>query len=329
MRLGCGCVNLGSASSAASSREQIRLIHEAIDSNVRVFDTADSYGRGSSERILGRAIRHRRGEVAISTKAGYVFRPRSAAEQRARRVVNRLLAVATSRSDTGPNESSGTHGGGSGPSRHYGPQDFSPIHLRRALDESLRRLGSDYVDVYQLHGADDLHDDVVAALEDLKSEGKIRAFGVGAESLESAERCSAGGRLDVVQLAFGVLDPQAALHFFSTISTTQTQIWVRGVLAGGVLSASMEDLSSVAPHPKYRTIVELCRIADSAGIALDELAVRWVRRRPEIDTILMGFSSARHLRRNLALWNLPRLDDDTTEAVDDLLRRTLLADGLS
>src|SRR4051812_9318058 len=81
VRLGFGCVNLGSAGGGRSVRSDVRLVREALDLGVRTFDTADAYGKGTSERILGRALRGRRDDAFVATKGGYLFRERTGPEQ--------------------------------------------------------------------------------------------------------------------------------------------------------------------------------------------------------------------------------------------------------
>ena len=72
-RLGFGCVRLGSASGDSSWRSDVQLVRAAVDAGVTLFDTADAYGHGASERILGKALRARREDVQIATKVGYRF----------------------------------------------------------------------------------------------------------------------------------------------------------------------------------------------------------------------------------------------------------------
>src|SRR6476469_355361 len=139
MQLGFGCARLGSASGGGRRRDAVRLLRDAVDAGVVVFDTAGAYGAGASERLVGEALRGYRSQVTIATKGGYVFRPRSRVEQRVRRAVRSVTARRTA---------SGTAVAAGGA---YGAQDFSPANLRRRLDDSLRRLRTDHVDVYQLH----------------------------------------------------------------------------------------------------------------------------------------------------------------------------------
>ncbi|MET0577046.1 MAG: aldo/keto reductase, partial [Ilumatobacteraceae bacterium] len=191
-------MNLGTVSGGRSWRADVRLVHEAVDRGVRVFDTADAYGNGASERIVGRALGGRRDQVEIATKGGYLFRERSRPEVAARRLAkearDRLRSAPEQTFDHGPGDDA---------------QDVSARHLRAALDASLRRLQTDHVDVYQLHGPRQVRPELLDDLQDLVSAGKVGRFGVGAESLDSAVGWSAVDGIDVVQMPVGVLDPEA------------------------------------------------------------------------------------------------------------------------
>src|SRR5215218_10429923 len=121
--------------------ESIRAIRHALDLGITLFDTADVYGCGHSERVLGRALGRRRDDVVIATKVGLRF-------------------------DEQTRTGAGT--------------DLSPAYLRRACDASLRRLGTDRIDVYLIHGGLDAPEDVPAVvdvLEELVAAGKLRWYG--------------------------------------------------------------------------------------------------------------------------------------------------------
>ena len=153
---------------AVDDDESIRAIHRAIDLGVTLFDTADVYGCGHSERVLGRAVADRRDEVVISTKFGLRF-------------------------DEATRTGTGT--------------DVSPEYVRRACEASLRRLGTDHIDVYQLHaGAEDraAATEVVGVLEALVAEGKIRLYGTADESLEIIEAFAEGPHCVSVQQQLNV-----------------------------------------------------------------------------------------------------------------------------
>jgi aryl-alcohol dehydrogenase-like predicted oxidoreductase len=312
-QLGLGCVGLGSAS-GAGFRNDVRLIEEAVDRGVRVFDTADAYGGGMSERVLGRALRRRRAGVVIATKAGYRFRERSLAEQSLRRAAAPVLARVR-RSRQGPaTEASGRRPGG-----EYRDQDFSAPYLRQAVDASLRRLGTDYVDVLQLHGPAEICPGVIDDLQDLTRVGKVRKVGVGAESLAVATDALATAGVEVVQLPFGVLDPDAA-KAVSRVAGREVEIWARGVLGGGLLKDAMDDGSAVRDDPKWPRISALLALARREGLGIDELAVGFVRHCAEISTLLLGMTTREHLRRNIELMESPPLDAELVAEIWTVVR---------
>jgi aryl-alcohol dehydrogenase-like predicted oxidoreductase len=301
MRLGFGCVNLGSASRGGSARAGVALVREALDLGVRVFDTADVYGAGASERVLGRALGRRRDEVVIATKGGYLFRERSALEQRARRT-----AAAGMRRLPGRRTGSGSGGGGHG----YAARDDSPRHLRLAVEASLRRLRTDHIDVYQLHGPPAVHPQLFEELADLRRAGKVGLFGVGAESVATASDWLTVPGVAVVQLPFGVLDPEAADEVFAAAGCHGVGVWARGVLGGGLIARAQRDPSSVGDDPKAPLLAALGHVAERTGRPLDELAVGFVRSYHAVSTVLFGISSPEHLRREVALMSAPALDED-------------------
>lgn len=124
----------------------IRLLQQAFDAGINFFDTADTYGNGYGEEILAKALGEKRDQLVIATKFGYDFY-HHASERRGQEEL---------------------------------PQDWSPEYCRFALEQSLKRLQTDHVEIYQLHNCrvDAIQrDDLIATLEDLKREGKIRAYG--------------------------------------------------------------------------------------------------------------------------------------------------------
>ena len=314
-RLGLGCVALGSAASGRSLGDDVRFVGAALDRGVTLFDSADVYASGNSERVLGRALRSRRDDVVIATKGGYLFRERTAWEQSARRIAKDLGRRVPSRR--------GASGGAASAGGSYASQDFSPAHLRSAVEASLRRLQTDRIDVYQLHGPRQPDPELLRGLQDLVTAGKVRRFGVGAEDVAWAAAWVGIDEVEVVQLPFGMLDPEAATTVFPLARQRAVELWARGVLGGGVLKAAAEDPASLADHPKRALIERLSDVAGQAGIGVDQLALGFVRAHgDDLATILIGTSSLDHLERSLQLIKAPPLPDDVLGAV-----RSALADG--
>src|SRR5262245_61812971 len=159
--LGFGCWAIGGPFSyrdnpigwgSVDDDESIRAIRRAVDLGITFFDTADVYGAGHSERVLGRALAGLRDRVVIATKFGLPF------DEQSKQIV--------------------------------GDDVRTPVDMRRALDASLTRLGTDRVDLYQLH-LDDLPiaeaDELRGTLEDLVAAGKIRGYGWSTDLLDRAE----------------------------------------------------------------------------------------------------------------------------------------------
>jgi len=286
--VGLGCVNLG-----ANGRLGIQLVHRALDIGVRFFDTADAYGSGSSERVLGRALRGRRDAAFVATKAGYRFRERTAVEgvvrQLARPVVSRARATGGSGPSTAPGRAS-----------NYTDQDFSVPYLRAALEASLRRLGTDYVDLYQLHGPRDVcHDDVLALMSDLRSEGKIRGFGVGLERLDHAMAWLQTDALTHIQVPFGVLDPGAADDVIPAAAAQGTAVVARGIFAGGLLLPRSDGDRSLLREGQAEVSAALQGLAAETRTDPRQLAAWFVTSRADVSTVLVGTSSARHLEQSV------------------------------
>ncbi len=306
----------------AASRDDVAFVGAALDRGITLFDTADVYGSGNSERVLGRALRTRRDEVVIASKGGYVFRPRSGLEQSARRTAKALARRVPSRQGgSGAGGSGGgSAGGGSSGGGSYAAQDFSPAYLRSAVEASLQRLQTDRIDVWQLHGPRQPDPELLQGLQDLITTGKVGRFGVGAEDVDAAAAWATIDDVAVVQLPFGMLDPEAASTVFPLARRRGVDVWARGVLGGGVLRAAAIDPSSLADHPKHRVVERLAEIARQAGIGIDQLAVGFVlAHADDLATILVGTRSPAHLRRSVELMEAPPLPDAVLDAVGEVI----------
>ncbi|GAB3085507.1 aldo/keto reductase [Micromonospora schwarzwaldensis] len=184
--------------------ESIRTIHRALELGATLFDTSSNYGAGHSERVLGRALAGRRDQAVIATKFGY---PTDEATRQA----------------TG--------------------EDGSPGYARRSLEGSLRRLGTDHVDLYQLHlGGLPVPQalELVETLEELVGEGKIRAYGWSTDDPASARVfAEAGAHCAAIQHDQSVLRDNAAM--LAVCEEFDLASLNRGPLAMGLLTAKYQD----------------------------------------------------------------------------------------
>jgi aryl-alcohol dehydrogenase-like predicted oxidoreductase len=290
----------------------VRLIHAAVELGVTFFDTADAYGDGASEALLGSALRSRRDGVTLATKGGYSFRERSTLERRARLLAATAAGYLRRRrrdmSSGAPSE------GVAAPTSGYGTQDFSPAALTSALDASLRRLRTDHVEIYQLHGPRDVVDDDVRGwAASMAAAGKIGCLGVGAENTDQARRWCHSDVIESLQLPFGVLDPELGEQVIPEAVSTGKRVIARGVLGAGLLVGSGTGSS------KQARVDALRHLAERTGISLVALALGYVRARPRagmIDTILVGASSPEHVRTAAAALRADPLEDTVLDELD-------------
>jgi aryl-alcohol dehydrogenase-like predicted oxidoreductase len=178
--------------------ESTRAIHAALDLGVTFFDTANVYGAGHSERVLGQALKAQRGQVVIATKFNAVFDE-------------------TTRQVTG--------------------SDATPSGIRQACEDSLRRLDTDYIDLYQFHDnafpvekAGPVRD----MLEELVAEGKICVYGWSTDFPKSAEFFAGGEHCSTIQAELNVLDDNAAI--LAICERENLAAINRGPLAMGLLT---------------------------------------------------------------------------------------------
>ena len=317
VRFGFGCVKLGSMSRASGGPAAKRLIREAIHSGVTFFDTADAYGAGASERVLAAALGSDRGSVVVATKGGYLFRERSRLGRGARRIVAPALGAARSIRSV----QSWTATSALATKTAYTAQDFTPSYLRSAVDDSLRRLRTDYIDVYQLHGPSSLcPDETLQLMSELVRVGKIRAFGVGLERLDKVDDWLQLENLSRLQVPFGILDPEARETVFPAAERAGVQLIVRGVFGSGLFNANPSPDGANPNDAKLQLVQSLRLLANSAGTTPHQLAVWWVLAQQAVTTMLIGINSIDHLRSMVRYVTTPPSHADLIDRVDELIR---------
>ena len=309
-RLGLGCARLGSGGAGAGWRKSVDLVHAAVDLGVHYFDTADAYGAGASERILGRALRGRRERVVIATKGGYLFTERSLVHQFARATAGMVIRRVRAGASRGARRDSSTSA--------YAVQDFSPAYLTGALEASLRRLGTEHVDVYQLHAPRGADLDAVDEWADrMVVAGKIGCLGIGAENLEQARQWLACAAVRSVQVPYGLLGTDAGADVIPAAHASGRTVVVRGVLGAGLLVHP--ELAVGDNAPKRPLIDALRSTAVTAGISITDLAVGFVASRPDVDVVLVGSTSRAHLAELVSAHDAPGLDRQVLVSIDELV----------
>ena len=280
--------------------ESVAAIRHALDRGVTLFDTADVYGAGHSEEVLGRALAGRRDEAVIATKFGLTFDP-------AQRVV------------TG--------------------EDASPAYIRRACRASLRRLGTDRIDLYQLHlGALPAAqaDEVVATLDGLVADGLIRAYGWSTDDPERAAVFARGAHCAAVQHELNVLAGDPGM--LAVCDTHDLASINRGPLAMGLLTGKygpgdqlpaddvranqpwVDYFSGGRPAPAWLARIDAIRdVLTSGGRTLAQGALCWLLARSPRTVPIPGTRTVAQAEQNAAPLHLGPLPPAEMAAIARLL----------
>ncbi|HUA66948.1 MAG TPA: aldo/keto reductase [Candidatus Saccharimonadales bacterium] len=264
-----GAIAYGPASDEASRA----ALHAAFDVGINFFDTADLYGFGHSEELLGEVFSPRRESVVIATKGGF---------------------------------------------ENNGRQDFSPDHLCRALDASLRRLRTSYVDLYQLHNPSMVtlreHPEIVELMGKLRTTGKIRAWGVSARSPEEAFEAIEEFTAPCVQVNFNLTDQRAITNgLFDLCQQRHIGVIARTPLCFGFLTGkyAMDSSFTATDHRRSWPARQLQRWREANnvfGFLFDanpsntpaQLALRFCLSFPAVSTAIPGMLTDVHARENAA-----------------------------
>ena len=263
--LGMGCSRLGSFLSTGSNKEAVATISLALERGVTYFDTSDIYAQGDSERLLGAALGDKRDRVLLATKAGRRFSNRARFAARLKtpiKIAMRVVPALKERIRTARAE--------------HISVDFTADYLTAALEASLKRLRTDWVDVFMLHAppAEVLADeDLFYRLGRLTEQGKVRCLGVSVGDIAHAPLAVRLPSVRAVQLPIG--QPHRAV-----LAKVLPELTAQGVAVVGREAFEGVD-----------------RTMDRASL---QIALREALSRSGVAVVLVGMSSRDHLEANLA-----------------------------
>jgi aryl-alcohol dehydrogenase-like predicted oxidoreductase len=287
----------GNSYGSTSDATSIEAIQTALNLGCNFFDTADVYGYGHSEEILGQGLRQagKLNEVLIATKVGGNF-------------------------STGETV-----------------MDFSAQHVTSAIDASLKRLGRDYIDLYQLHNPSRriISDGrIFEVLDSLKAAGKIRYYGVSVHSVAEGLACLKIGKPDTIQIVYNfyslLQSENPAEELFPNAQEQNIGVIAREPLANGFLTgkqkmdAKYEEGDIRASWPShYRShkirVAEALRFLEKPGRSLSQAALRFVLDEPGISTVLVGVKTAQQAKENFAASDLPSFAEAEKDAIKKVL----------
>ncbi len=265
-------IGLGCMSLGTDPRRAADIVHRAVELGVTFFDTADLYNRGVNEELVGRALRGVRDRVVIASKVGNRWRE-----------------------------------DGSG-----WDWDPSKSYIRQAVEGSLRRLGVEVIDLYQLHGGtiDDPVDETIEAFEELKAEGLIRHYGLSSIRPNVIREYVRRSNIASVMMQHSLLDRRPEEETEDLLLDHGVSVIVRGPVAKGLLADKPP-----APYLEHGP-----EVVAAAQEALDravgprrsraQVALRYSLAHPVVATLIPGASSLFQLEENLAAAESPALTEE-------------------
>lgn len=315
--LGLGGSTLGGGLYFRDEREMRRIIDAACDAGVNFFDTSNSYGLGKSEKLLGKGLARRRDKVVIATKGGMnmsrlgsmaiTLRPALLPFRPILRRFRRNLNVMRD---------------------HQKVHSYTPESMRRSLEGSLRRLRTDYIDLYQFYNVTEStlqRDDLFDVMIQFKDEGKIRACGLTVIFPPPIFDAPRHAGVETVQFAVSLIDRIAAQQFLPIALEHQIGVIARSPLAQGFLAGvdghvmgyetshqSMDQLQVRAAQGRA------LRVLASGNRTMAQTALRYCLQLDGIATTIFSVTSQESLAENLGALDCPPLTEDELRLVEKL-----------
>ncbi len=292
--LGFGCWAIGGTGyGPTNDQDSLKALSFAYDHGITFYDTADVYGDGHSETLIGQTFKEssKRLKVFIATKAGWDF----------------------------------YHGGTK--------KNFSAEHIRFACGESLKRLKTDHIDLYQLHNPkrDEIEKgEVYKVLDELKKEGKILHYGTSIHRIDEGISANQNGKSDTLQVIFNLIDQRPVPELFPLCEKNKIGILAREPLACGLLTGKYTadskfhkvDHRNRWMRDKYlKDLDKVKRIQDAFDtkkVSLKQAALEYVLSFSAVSTVIPGMKTAQHVEDHLKAVEDPRLSSEEISKIQDI-----------
>lgn len=285
--IGLGCMGMSAFYGGADEAQSIAVTHRALDLGVTLLDTAEMYGPHANEVLVGKALKNRRDQAFLATKFGINYN-----EDR-----SRLMT------------------------------DGSPANVRRAIDDSLKRLGVDHVDLYYLHRVDPDTpiEDTVGAMADLVTAGKVRFLGLSEAAPETIRKAHAVHPITALQTEYSLWSREPEDALFALCHELGVGFVPYSPLGRGFLSGDIRSVDDLAPddfrrsNPRFMgenfrknlDLVEAVKaIAADKGVTAAQLALAWVLAQDPNLVPIPGTRRLPTLEQNVAAVDLSLTPDD-------------------
>ena len=283
--------------------DKAALLENAVEEGINFFDTADTYGDGFGEEILATVLGHKRNNIVIATKFGYDIydpTPRDGHKERA--------------------------------------QKFDKEFVKYACEQSLKRLGTDYIDLYQAHNiklADLEHDELFETLEQLQFEGKIRHYGVALGPdigwVEEGEYTLTQRQVASAQVIYSIMEQDPAKHFMTLAEENEVGLLSRVPHASNTLTGEFDDglptfdADDHRAHRKNEWLEEAMKKVARVRFLVQEdtrtmaqSAIQFVLKQPSIISVLPNFTDLSELKEYTSALETPEISDEEQAKLDEL-----------
>lgn len=280
-------LGLGCMSIGTEEKTARKIIEASLEEGVNYFDTADLYDFGENEKIVGTALKEVRENVIIATKIG-----------------NRW--------------SQDQKGWSWDPSKSY---------IKEEVKQSLNRLGTDYIDLYQLHGGtiNDPIDETIEAFEELKAEGYIRYYGISSIRPNVIREYVKKSSIVSVMMQYSILDRRPEEEALPLLQEHGLSVVTRGPLAKGLLSDKMLEKVTEKGYQDYSLtelnyVLPLLKEKVAATRSFTEIALQYNLAHPVVASVVAGASSPEQIRSNAKAVRSQPLSEEEVSVIRELTK---------
>ena len=271
-----GCMSL----SSNTEKENLSLIHQAIDAGINFFDTADLYDKGINEIVVGKALKQKRHQIILATKVGNQWRK-------------------------------------DGSGWDWNPRKDYILH---SVEKSLGRLQTDHIDLYQLHGGtiDDPIDETIGAFEQLKKEGKIRHYGISSIRPNVIREYIKRSSIVSVMTQYSLLDRRPEETTLDLLKQNNIAVLVRGAVAQGLLVDKPSKEYLARTKEEVANAQQAVHLLSGTHRNPAQTAIQYVLNHPAVTSAVIGIRNLTQLKEVAA--ESPRLREEEMQSLQESIK---------
>lgn len=280
-------IGLGCMSLATEYPKAQAVVEAALEEGINYFDTADLYDFGENEKIVGQALKNVREQVIIATKAG-----------------NRWNDA-----------------------RDSWTWDPSKAYIKEAVKQSLKRLDTDYIDLYQLHGGtiEDNTDETIEAFEELKDEGYIKYYGISSIRPNVIREFAQKSNIVSVMMQYSMLDRRPEEEALPLLHEKSISVVTRGTVAKGLLSDRMLEKATSKgyldhSYEELNKVLPLLKEKLASSRSLAEVAIQYNLAHPAVASVVAGASTPEQIKENARAANSSSLSAEELKLIKSITK---------